>query len=38
METPNPGFGGRKPGTLFVNGERDVIWEMIHQVRHGAFG
>lgn len=37
LETPNQGFGGRKPGALIVNGERDVVWEMIHQVRHGAF-
>ena len=25
------------PWTLIENGERDVIWEMIHQTRHGAF-
>ena len=37
LRTPNPGFGGRRPWTLITNGERDVIWEMIHQTRHGAF-
>jgi len=37
LQTPNPGFGGRKPWTLIQNGERDVIWEMIHQTRFGAF-
>jgi hypothetical protein len=37
LHTPNSGFGGRKPWTLIQKGERDVIWEMIHQTRHGAF-
>jgi uncharacterized protein (DUF2384 family) len=37
LRTPNPGFGGRRPWTLITNGERDLIWEMIHQTRHGAF-
>lgn len=37
LHTPNPGFGGRRPWTLIQNGERDVIWEMIHQTRQGAF-
>src|SRR5688572_25763761 len=37
MSTPNPGFGGRKPWTLIQAGERDIIWEMIHQTRQGAF-
>jgi len=37
LRTPNPGFGGRKPWTLIRNGERDVIWKMIHQTRQGSF-
>ncbi len=37
LGAPNPGFDGRKPWTLIENGERDLIWEMIHQTRHGAF-
>ncbi|MBB5035482.1 antitoxin Xre/MbcA/ParS toxin-binding domain-containing protein [Prosthecobacter vanneervenii] len=37
LQTPNRGFGGRKPWTLIQNGERDLIWEMIHQTRQGAF-
>lgn len=37
LQTPNSGFGGRKPWTLIEKGERDVIWEMIHQTRQGAF-
>jgi len=37
LKAPNPGFGGRRPWTLIENGERDVIWEMIHQTRQGAF-
>jgi DNA-binding XRE family transcriptional regulator len=37
LQTPNRGFGGRKPWTLIQTGERDVIWAMIHQTRQGAF-
>lgn len=37
LQTPNPGFGGRRPWTLIEDGERDVIWEMIHQTRQGTF-
>ena len=37
LETPNPGFGGKRPWTLIQNGERDLVWEMIHQTRQGAF-
>jgi hypothetical protein len=37
LQAPNPGFGGRRPWTLIENGERDVIWQMIHQTRQGAF-
>jgi hypothetical protein len=37
LRTPNSGFGGQRPWTLIENGERDVIWEMIHQTRQGAF-
>jgi DNA-binding transcriptional regulator YiaG len=37
LHTPNRGFGGRKPWTLIQKGERDLIWEMIHQTRQSAF-
>jgi len=37
LHAPNPGFAGQRPWTLIQNGERDVIWEMIHQTRQGAF-
>jgi DNA-binding XRE family transcriptional regulator len=37
LHTANPGFDGKKPWTLIKNGERDLLWEMIHQTRHGAF-
>jgi len=37
LQTPNSGFGGRKPWTLIEAGERDIIWEMIHQTRQGSF-
>ncbi len=37
LHAPNSGFGGRKPWTLIEEGEKDLIWEMIHQARQGAF-
>jgi DNA-binding transcriptional regulator YiaG len=37
LHTPNPGFDGKRPWTLIERGERDVLWEMIHQTRQGAF-
>ena len=37
LGTPNPGFDGRSPWALIEAGERDILWEMIHQTRHGAF-
>ena len=37
LQKPNPGFGGRRPSTLIKNGERDIIWAMIHQTRQSAF-
>jgi DNA-binding transcriptional regulator YiaG len=37
LHTPNPGFDGKKPWTLIERGERDLLWEMIHQTRQGAF-
>lgn len=37
LQTPNPGFGGKSPWKLIQGGERDIVWEMIHQTRHGSF-
>ena len=37
LGAPNPGFDGRTPWELIEAGERDLLWEMIHQTRHGAF-
>ena len=37
LQTPNPGFDGRSPKKLIEAGERDLVWEMIYQTRHGAF-
>ena len=37
LHAPNRGFGGRRPWSLIEQGEKDVIWAMIHQTRHGAF-
>lgn len=35
---PNPAFRKRAPLALIKSGESDVLWEMIHQLRQGAFG
>lgn len=35
--TPNPAFGKRMPLTLIKNGEADLLWEMVYQLRQGAF-
>ena len=37
LQTPNPGFGGQTPWAMIENGERDVIWQMIHQTQQGTF-
>ncbi len=37
LQTDNPGFGGRTPWEIIENGEKDLIWQMIHQARQGAF-
>ena len=37
LETANPAFGGESPLKLIVRGEADVLWEMVHQLRQGAF-
>lgn len=37
LQTPNPGFNGKKPWTLIQNGERDLLWAMIHQTQQGTF-
>lgn len=37
LQAANPGFDGRSPWALIEAGERDLLWEMIHQTRHGAF-
>jgi uncharacterized protein (DUF2384 family) len=37
LRRPNPAFGKRSPLELIANGESDVIWRMVHQIRQGAF-
>lgn len=37
LHQPNQGFGGKAPWALILDGERDLIWEMIHQTRQGSF-
>ena len=37
LQSPNPGFRNRKPWDLIISGERDLVWEMIHQTRQGTF-
>ena len=34
---PNPAFGKKTPLSLVRNGKSDRLWEMIFQLRHGAF-
>jgi hypothetical protein len=34
---PNKAFAGRSPLDLIRSGEASQLWEMIHQVRQGAF-
>ena len=36
LQAPNSGFDGQRPSTVVEKGERDLIWEMIHQARHAA--
>ena len=35
--TPNPAFGKRTPLMLIKEGEADLLWEMVYQLRQGAF-
>ena len=37
LDRPNPAFGKRTPLALIKNGESDLLWEMVHQLRQGAF-
>ena len=37
LQASNPGFGGKSPWKLIQSGKRDLIWEMIHQIRQGGF-
>ena len=33
----NRAFGDRSPIEVMKNGEADLLWEMVHQIRQGAF-
>jgi DNA-binding XRE family transcriptional regulator len=37
LHQPNPAFGGKPPMQMIKNGESDRLWEMVHQIRQGAF-
>ncbi|MCC5789801.1 MAG: DUF2384 domain-containing protein [Opitutales bacterium] len=37
LDTPNPAFGQKTPLELIRNGESDLLWEMVYQIRQGAF-
>ena len=37
LTTPNPGFQGKAPLELIRNGQKDLVWAMIHQTRVGAY-
>ena len=38
LTEPNPGFDGQSPMAIIQAGEKDALWEMIHQTRQSAFG
>ncbi len=35
--TPNPGLGKKTPLALLKSGRSDLLWEMVYQLRQGAF-
>jgi uncharacterized protein (DUF2384 family) len=37
LNRPNPAFGEKRPLTLITHGESDLLWEMVYQLRQGAF-
>ncbi|MFT5029804.1 MAG: DNA-binding transcriptional regulator YiaG [Candidatus Binatia bacterium] len=37
LQKPNRGFGRRAPLAVIEAGETDLLWDMIHQIRQGAF-
>jgi uncharacterized protein (DUF2384 family) len=37
LNCPNPAFGKKTPLTLITHGESDLLWEMVYQLRQGAF-
>lgn len=37
LQKPNTAFDRRTPLSLITGGEVDVLWEMVHQIRQGAF-
>lgn len=32
MEKPNPSFGNRTPDRVMLDGDHDLIWQMIHGI------
>ena len=37
LQVAKPGLDGRMPRRLFEAGKLDLLWEMVHQTRYGAF-
>ena len=37
LQKPNTAFDRRTPLSLIKNGEVDLLWSMVHQIRQGAF-
>ena len=37
LEKENPAFGKRTPLEVISSGESDLLWEMIYQIRSGAY-
>ncbi len=35
LVSPNKAFGNKQPLKLIKNGQADLLWEMIHQLRQG---
>ena len=37
LQKPNPAFAKKTPLSLIKTGQADVLWEMVYQIRQGAF-
>ncbi len=37
LNSVNPAFDGKRPLDVIAAGRSDLLWEMVHQLRQGAF-